>query len=91
MSGLGSMLGQDVGLTDPLNEAINEPWVAAYRVFLRRAVDRGEIAEPADLEAILQVMPGMAAFRVLVQRRTVDRGYLVGLIDAVLLPALGLR
>ena len=88
MAGLTSVLSHDAGLADAVNAAINEPWVDAYRVFFQRAIDRGEIAIPADIETVLYVVPSMAAFRVLIQRQPVDRDFLVSLIDGLLLPAL---
>ncbi len=88
MAGLTSMLSHDPGLAEAVNTVVNEPWVDAYRVFFQRAIGRGEIGIPTELEMLLQVVPSMAAFRVLIQRKPVDRDFLVSLIDGVLLPAL---
>ena len=88
MAGLTSMLSHDSGFADAVNAAIHKPWVDAYRVLFQRAVDRGEIPVPADIETVLHVVPSMAAFRVLIQRKPVDRDFLVSLIDGLLLPAL---
>lgn len=88
MAGLTSLLAHDAELADAVNAVVNEPWVDAYRVLFHRAIDRGEIAIPADIETVLHVVPSMVAFRVLIQRRPFDRDYLVSLIDGVLLPAL---
>jgi len=88
MAGLTSLLSHDPRLADAVNAAIHEPWVDAYRVLFQRAVDRGEIPVPADIETLLHVVPSMAAFRVLIQRKPVDRDFLVSLIDGLLLPAL---
>jgi len=88
MGGLASMLSHDPGLADAVNAAVNEPWVDAYRVLMRRAVDRSEIPDPAYFETLVHVVPSMAAYRVLIQRKPVDRDFLVSLIDGLLLPAL---
>ena len=88
MGGLGALLAQDPGLADAVNSAANEPWVEAHEVLLRRAIARGEIAEPEHLALLAQIVSSMAVYRVLVQRRTVTREFLVSLIDGVLLPAL---
>lgn len=88
IGGLGALLAQDPGLADAVNSAVNEPWVEAHEVLLRRAIARGEIAEPEHLALLAQILPSMAVYRVLVQRRTVTREFLVSLIDGVLLPAL---
>lgn len=88
MAGLVSMLSHHTGLADVVNAAIHEPWVEVHRVLIQRAVDRREIPASTDIETVAEVMPSMAAYRVLIQRRPVDRDFLVSLIDGVLLPAL---
>lgn len=88
MAGLASMLSQAPGLADAVNAAVNEPWVAAYRVLMRRAVDRGEILDSIYFETLVHIVPSMAAYRVIIQRKPVDRDFLVSLIDGLLLPAL---
>jgi len=88
MGGLASMLSHDPGLADAVNAAINEPWVDAYRVLMRRAIDRSEIPDSIYFETLLHVVPSMAAYRVIIQRKPVDRAFLVSLIDGLLLPAL---
>jgi len=87
MAGLASMLAHDRGLAEAVNAAIVEPWADAHRMFIQRAVDRGEIPA-ADIETLAHVVPSMAAYRTLIQRKPVDRGFLVSLIDGLLLPAL---
>lgn len=88
-AGLVSMLSQNPVLADLVNDAIHEPWVDANRIFIQRAVARGEVSADADIETASRVIPSMAAYRVLIQRRPVDRAYFVSLIDGLLLPALG--
>ncbi len=88
MAGLASMLSHHSGLAEAVNAAIVEPWAEAHRVFMHRAVDRGEIPAAADVETLSHVVPSMAAYRTLIQREPVDRGFLVSLIDGLLLPAL---
>jgi hypothetical protein len=43
-----------------------------------------------DVETLSQVIPSMAAYRVAVERKPIDRDFLVTVIDGVFLPALGL-
>jgi AcrR family transcriptional regulator len=88
MAGLASMLSHDRGLAEAVNAAIVEPWADAHLVFMRRAVERGEIPTSSDVETLSRVVPSMAAYRTLIQREPVDRGFLVSLIDGLLLPAL---
>jgi AcrR family transcriptional regulator len=88
MTGLASMLSAHQGLAEAVHAAIVEPWAAAYRVLMQRAVDRGEISGLADIETASQIIPSMAAYRALIQRRPFEKEFLVTLIDGVLLPAL---
>lgn len=88
MVGLASVLSHDAGLADAVNAAIHEPWVEVNCLLMRRAIDRGEISASVDVETLSLVIPSMAAFRMLIQRKPVDREFLVSLIDGLLLPAL---
>ncbi|WP_269938736.1 TetR/AcrR family transcriptional regulator [Arthrobacter sp. HY1533] len=90
MAGLMSMLNSSPELVDMATAAIVDPRVAVNRIFLRRAMERGEIPADCDVETLALVTPSMAAFRVLVLKKPVDRDFLLSLIDGVLLPAVGL-
>jgi hypothetical protein len=90
MAGLMSMLSRSPELMDTATSAIVDPRVAANRILMRRAIERGEIPADCDLETLSLVTPSMAAFRVLVLKKPVDKEFLVSLIDGVLLPAVGL-
>ncbi|HEU4324018.1 MAG TPA: TetR/AcrR family transcriptional regulator [Roseiflexaceae bacterium] len=88
MTGLASMLSAQQGLAEAVDAAIVEPWATAHHILMRRAVERGEISGQADIETACRIIPSMAAYRALVQRRPFEKEFLVGLIDGVLLPAL---
>ena len=88
MAGLASMLSQHPKLAEAGNAAIVEPWATAHRALMQRAVDRGEVSAAADIDTASQVIPSMAAYRALIQRKPFDREFLVSLIDGVLIPAL---
>ena len=88
-AGLVSMLSQNPVLADLVNETIHEPWVAVNRLFIERAVARGEVSADVDIETADRLIPSMAAYRVLIQRKPVDRDFFLSLIDGLLLPALG--
>lgn len=88
MTGLASMLSARQGLAEAVHAAIVEPWAAAHRMLLQRAVERGEISALADIETASQIIPSMAAYRALIQRKPFEKKFLVTLIDGVLLPAL---
>ncbi|MBM6403535.1 TetR/AcrR family transcriptional regulator [Phycicoccus sp. CSK15P-2] len=89
MGGLVSLLAREPELVEAVDEAITEPRVRQNRIVLERARDRGEIRADADLELVAHIGPAMASYRTLVQRRQVDREFLVRIIDEVVLPALG--
>lgn len=90
MAGLMSMLSRAPELADAANAAIVEPRAKVNRIFLRRAVERGEIPADCDIDALSVLAPSMAAYRTLIQRKQVDRDFLISLIDGVLLPAVGI-
>lgn len=91
MAGLVSMLAKDPGLADTVNAAIVEPRASVNRIFLRRAVERGEIPADADIEKLALLAPAMASYRVLILRKPVDREFLLSIMDDILLPAVGIR
>lgn len=91
MAGLASMLGRDPQLADAANAAIVEPRAAVNRMFLRRAIERGEISPDVDVPTIALVSPSMAFYRTLIMRKPVDREFLLSVLDNVILPAVGLR
>lgn len=90
MAGLMSMLTRTPELMQTATAAIVEPRVSMNRVFMHRALERGEIPADVDIETLSLITPAMAAFRVLVLKKPVDREFLISLIDGVLLPAVGL-
>ncbi len=90
MAGVVSMLSRDPQLADAVNLAITEPRATINRRLMQRAIDRGEVRADADIETIAHIGPSMAAYRVLVQRKPVDRAFLIAMIDGVVLPALGI-
>ena len=91
MTGLASLLAQDQVLADAANAAVVQPWVEAHLALMRRAVERGEISSSADIGTLSQVIPSMAAYRTLVQRKQIDLDFLVSMVDGVIVPALTLR
>jgi AcrR family transcriptional regulator len=90
MGGLVSMLSRDPDLADAVNEAITEPRARLNRLLIERAIERGEVRADVDVDTVAHISPSMTAYRTLVQRKPLDRDYLIGLIDGVILPALGL-
>ena len=91
MGAVVSMLSRDPQLADAVNEAISEPRARLNRLMFDRAIERGEIPPrpDAELDQIAHIGPSMTAYRTLVQRQPVDRDFAIGLIDTIVLPALG--
>ncbi|WGY47165.1 TetR/AcrR family transcriptional regulator [Vibrio sp. ABG19] len=91
MAGLASVLLENPQLAEAGDEAIVKPWATINRILMVRARDRGEIAANADINAVSRVIPSMAAYRALIQRKPFDLPFLTTIIDGVLLPALSKR
>lgn len=65
---------------------------ADFDVLYQRAAERGEIdADAPALRYLTIVMAGAFLLRYLVEEKKPDEKYLVGLIDSVVLPALGIH
>ncbi|GAA3023730.1 TetR/AcrR family transcriptional regulator [Streptosporangium longisporum] len=90
MTALASMISTEHTFAEAADTALVKPWADAHLAFMRRAVDRGEIPATADIETLSRVVPTMAAYCALVQRRPFDREFLVTLVDGVIMPALHL-
>lgn len=88
MAGLAAVLSQHPELAEAGNSAIAEPWADAHLTLMRRAERRGELREGADLQAASEVLPSMAAYRALIQRKPFELQFLMAVVDGVLLPAL---
>jgi AcrR family transcriptional regulator len=88
MAGLAMVLSRHPEFAEAGNSAIVEPWADAHLALMQRAADRGELRQGADIRAASQVVPSMAAYRALIQRKPFDLEFLIGVVDGVLLPAL---
>ncbi|WP_445397481.1 TetR/AcrR family transcriptional regulator C-terminal ligand-binding domain-containing protein [Streptomyces sp. LE64] len=88
---LGHTTLQDHELQRALCEALVEPELAALDAMLARAEARGEIgaAHPAA-EYVAALLFGVTRVRPQLEGRFADPAYLIGLVDAVILPAFGL-
>ena len=91
MAGVAAMLAQHPALAEAGHDAIVAPWVAANRTLIERARARGEANADAHVDTVAQIIPSLAAYRALIQRRPFDHAFLVEIIDGVLLPALGIQ
>jgi AcrR family transcriptional regulator len=93
MAGIVSMVSKHPELTDSLYAIMVEPRARVNRFFLNRAIERGEITADIDIDIdmLSMVSASMVTYRTLMLRKTVDRAFLISIIDGVLLPAVGLR
>jgi AcrR family transcriptional regulator len=91
MAGIVSMIARDPELAAAAQEALVEPRAAANRIIFQRAIDRGEIPADVDIEKLCLIGPAMVAYRTLMMRKPVDRAFMIGNIDRIILPAAGVR
>jgi len=91
MAGIVSMISKHPELTDSLYAIMVEPRARVNRFFLNRAIERGEVPADIDVDMLSMVSASMVTYRTLMLRKTVDRAFLISIIDGVLLPAVGIR
>ena len=91
MAGIVSMIARDPELAAAAQEALVEPRAAANRIIFQRAIDRGEIPSDVDIDRLCLIGPAMVAYRTLMLRKPVDREFMIGNIDRIILPAAGVR
>ncbi len=91
MAGLVSMLSRHPELGDTVRDAVVGPRARINRIFLQRAIDRGEIPADVNVDMLSQVGGAMATHRTLLLRKPVDRAFMLSIIDDVILPACGIR
>lgn len=79
-------------LRETFRERMIDPEHDSFLGLYRRAAERGEIdADAPALRYVLVVVAGAFLLRHLLEERKPDQEYLVGLIDSVVLPALGIH
>jgi AcrR family transcriptional regulator len=92
MRGLATALHGNPDLLQALRGVMIQPERSGLDVLLRRAVDRGEIraGNPA-LPYVVQLLLGAFVTRDVLEGRPPTQAYLLAFLDAVILPALGVR
>jgi AcrR family transcriptional regulator len=90
MSGLVSLLARNPELAEAARLAVVAPRAEINRRMLQRAIDRGEIGADVDIATVASISPSMVTYRTIMLGKHVDREYLIGIIDKVILPAVGL-
>lgn len=88
MTGLASRLSQEQALAEAASSAVVQPRAEAHLALMQRAAARGEISASADIRTLSQVIPSMAAYRTLVQRKPIGLAFLVSMVDGVVVQAL---
>ncbi|WP_037181141.1 TetR/AcrR family transcriptional regulator [Rhodococcoides fascians] len=88
MSAVASMLAAQDDPELAASISGTNPWIAANRIMIERAVARAEIAADTDVEFMARVIPAMCYYRVTVEGRSLDPEHVLTLIDTLLLPAL---
>ncbi len=88
MAGLASTAAHDDALAEAVDAAAIRPWAQAHLLFMTRAVERGEIPGDAPIQTASQILPTMAAYRSMVQRRPFTRDFLEEIVEGIVLPAL---
>jgi len=91
MAGIVSMMSTHPELADAIQAVMVEPRRQVNRIFLKRAIDRGEIRPDIDIDMIALVSAAMVIYRTIMLRKPVDRAFLLSVIDDVLWPAVAPR
>ena len=90
VAGIVSMLSREPDLGDAFRAAFIGPRVAAYKLLMQRAIDRGEIPADVDVETLASIGPAVAMYRSILLQKPVDREFSIHMIDNIVLPAVGL-
>ncbi|MFC1420691.1 TetR/AcrR family transcriptional regulator [Streptacidiphilus cavernicola] len=92
MSAVGHAAHSNADLAAALREMLIDPELARLAVLLGRAVERGEVREDAPaIEFFAHTMVGALMARKVLEDSFADADYLTRYIDAVVLPAFGVR
>ncbi|MFI9152811.1 TetR/AcrR family transcriptional regulator [Streptomyces sp. NPDC053367] len=92
MRGIAMAIHQNADLRQAFQEQLIEPEMAEFQRVLQRAVDRGEVRPDCPaLDFMLHMMVGGFVTRALLDDRPPTQAFLISYVDAVVLPALGVR
>lgn len=69
--------------------SVSRPPQALVDEIINRAVERGEIPPPADMDVVATIIPGMCMFRLVMTGEPPTPEFVENVVDRVLLPALG--
>ncbi|MHB9861125.1 TetR/AcrR family transcriptional regulator [Streptomyces sp. YIM S03343] len=92
MRGVAMAIHHNPDLRQAFRDQLVEPEIKEFRRMLQRAVDRGEIrADCPALDFLVHMLVGGFATRALLDDQPPTRAFLTSYMDAVVLPALGIR
>jgi AcrR family transcriptional regulator len=91
MAGLISLLARNPEIAEVARTAVIAPRAEINRIFLQRAIDRGEISPDTKIALIAAISPSMVTYRTMMLGKPVDRDYMISIIDNVILPAVGVN
>ncbi|MET8831502.1 TetR/AcrR family transcriptional regulator [Streptomyces sp. NPDC004610] len=92
MRGVAMAIHSNADLRQAFREQLVEPEMEEFRKIFQRAIDRGEIREDCPaLKFMVHMMVGGFATTALLDDKPPTQDFLVSYIDAVVLPALGVR
>ncbi|MFF3331557.1 TetR/AcrR family transcriptional regulator [Streptomyces sp. NPDC002888] len=92
MRGVAMAIHNNEDLRGAFRTQVVEPEIVAFRRVLQRAIDRGEVrADCPALDFLLPMLVGAFATRTLLEAQPPTQAFIQSYIDAVVLPALGVR
>ncbi len=93
MAGVATLISQHQSLADAAHAAFVEPWIEVNKILIERSIKRGEASKTSNsnIKIVSQILPSMAAYRMLIARKDFDRPFAISLVDNVLLPTLGIQ
>ncbi|OIJ67579.1 TetR/AcrR family transcriptional regulator [Streptomyces mangrovisoli] len=92
MRGVAMAMHHNEDLREAFYEQIVDPEIGGFRQVMQRAVDRGEVRPDCPaLDFTLHMMIGGFATRAILEDKPPTQAFLSAYIDAVVLPALGVR
>jgi AcrR family transcriptional regulator len=88
VAGLLTAMRHHPELRTAVGEAIAQPGQQAFRLMVRRAVERGDIADQPDVDLVGAVLPAMVFHQITAVDAPVDQAFITDVIDHLVLPAL---
>ncbi|MET9490631.1 TetR/AcrR family transcriptional regulator [Nocardia sp. NPDC006630] len=88
MAGMATAMARDATIRHAVNQVVDQSRHEAFTTILGNAHARGEIARADDWENVRDILPAMMFYRVAIQNRPVDDGFVGEVIDDLTIPLL---